>query len=1540
MEPDRKQHPEIEPDIRPTLGRIDDHGLSEREQKALDKKLASADKQLGSYDAASDDNLKNIDDVREREEALTSGLYVGRGGAEKKQTASLKTILKKRGPLAAILALGAGLPTILAIIFSPALLLQQLSETLTGKINDQLSALDARSTLLLKKKYGSKITKGACGTVTIRCKYQTIREGSGFAKRLKAAGVEIKGDRSIIPGRIKPTHFVFDGDEIAARDLVKKARTNPALRSALRKGYDPLYAAFSDKVSAKVRAKLGLKKSSSVKSSTDRKKMNEDLKKTAAGENDNLPADGKKLTKHTDDNGNVTYTDSEGNTYTKVEGERLNSLIDESLGRNKLAEKVTKTAVKSTLKGALTSTALGAGAIDTLCTGWVMVRVASFAAKIYQQRQLIRYSYEFMKISHKQKYGDLTQEEMAFFGDLLTKPNSEGKAALDSDGFKFAAYGDVFQPASFESLANEKDAEALSEKGLIQNETSRYVNGQLLNDNMMTKLVSALTVGKPNTVQAADSVCKFTKSWKGQALVFGLAAAGAVLAFFSGGTSLGVGAALGATASITISIAFALIQPKLIDMVKGDVIKGDENGNETGNAITSGWGGYNAEASQGRGLRVATQSAYADYNQQTNKLMAEYNAADRASRSPFDPTSRNTFLGSIVSAILPYSTKMQAVGSSGLAAASLVTTTLSSLTRPPTSSADSDLPQFSQCDDNEYKDYAADPFCNLRYMLPDKEVDPDEVLDYMIKGNYITETDATPQGEYASYIERCIDRKTSIGDAYTEDGGAGDPGTDCVVGQGGANEKRNTMFALFYVDQSADEGLDNDFDSELTTAATTGGSELKVGSFNVRGASHTDAPGEDSRPNKNWEDRMVYTINTIRDNNLEVVGFQEFEPKQHQRLAEKMPEFELSNHGKDSDSIGWSKARFTKIDQGTWKTVYFGGQIEEPWVKLEDNATKQPFYVMNVHDPINRGAGDSETRYQNALAHLATVNQLKTDAPVILTGDFNSGYTKEQGAGASTNEKLAYCVLTKGGMNDAYDLSVPRPAKCPNPPARGDRNFIDHIYLTPEMQVISFDSVAGGYTSNGSDHPTVFANVVIPGSAESTGAGTSFVMGTYNQPTRGDTGAAAQKILGEKMDIIGMQEIGEANYFPLKSELGKNGYKVYPDVQRGESKSNFCTRGRSIFYQSSKFKVIKSEVYDVPSYNHKTEYQEARACGNEGERTKGGGRANQPIVWFQDVSTGQTIIVMNTHNLASCCGAENAPQKRYESAKIYVEKVRSLKASNPGVPIFFSGDFNEGTGVRRTKNVTYQFNQNNLLYCMFKQNGLMSMVIGGRQQPCATDHEGYQGVDYIYATPGVKVEWAKEFRDPSTNSSPHMVHYGKLVVPGSGGAQSGELAWPLDKSKYNTNKVDWLNSHGSTGTAWGEDNMGTSGKGAYIAADISATVGTPVYAMMGGTVTSTSLCGAEDGIAIKSSVDGGTLGIAYMHGKNKRFKKGETVRAGQQIMEVGTLGCNVYGSHLHIGMAYKGNYICPQDVFLALANKASVNWQQLVGKTSGGCGRI
>lgn len=1509
MEPARKHRPEIEPDIRPTLGHIQDGDESGGNGAGTGDNLANAERSAAATQAGSKDAP-----VREQEEAPDMGLYrpdSASGGKnrpeERGKTVSVRTILKKRGPLAAIMTIGLGLPTILTIFLSPALLLQQFTETLTGRFNDQLAALDVRSTLLLKKKYNSTLTKGTCGTkVTIHCRYQSIRENSGLAKRLKNAGVEIDGSKSIVPGRIKPASFTFQGKSIQAKDLLKEARVNPELRAALRKGYDPLFAGFSDKISTKVRTALGLKKSSNVKSSTDTDKMDEDLKKTAAG-TDNLPADGKKLTAVEKDGEVTGYTDDAGTSYTVDEGNRINNLIDEGFNRNELAKKVSKTAVKSSLKGALTVTSMGAGAVDSLCSAWIMVRVAGFAAKIYQQKQLIRYSYEFVKIGHKQKQGDLTAEEMTYFGNKLTQVNSEGDAALDSDGYKFAAYGDVFSPASFDPAASksEKDQDEAADKALLQNESSRYVNGQLLNDNMMSKLIGAITsTGGNKTVDGADSVCKFTKSWKGQALVFGLAAAGLVVAVLTGGGSVGAGALIQGAASVAISVALALIQPKLIDMAKGEVIKGDENGNETGNAVASGMGGYNAQTAQGGGLRVASQTEFADYNKRTNELIAQYEQEDRDSRSPFDPTSKNTFLGSIVSSILPYSTKMQTVGSSSLALTSMVGNTLSSLGSSSTTYAADEKTQYSQCDDAEYKGYAADPFCNLRYMLPETDLDPDTVLDYMLEGGYVTEDDPTPLGDYAEYVKTCIDRTTSIGDPYTEDGGSsGDKGDACVVGKGGENEKRNNMFALFYVDSRVEDGFDNDFDEALVGTEAVADTNVSIASFNVLGASHTDGP-KANKPNfSTWTERIKLSVNTINNNGkpFDVIGFQEFEPVQRAYMKENLTGYKMSSKGKESDSIMWNDTRFELVQEGSWESTYFDGKIQEPWVKLRDRETEAEFYVMSVHDPIDKGQGSPEVRYQNALGHLAMVNKLKTDGPVYLVGDFNSAYTKDGGAGAKTDEKLTYCVLTGGGMNDAYDLSVPRDAKCPNKPKDGDRNAIDHVYMTPEIQVQSFTDIPGGNLKNGSDHPTIVTETVIPGTAVSTGAGTNFVIGTYNTPTRGNSTAAYQKILENKMDIIGMQELGGENYFNIKNNLAKNGYSVFPDVKPGETDSYFCGYARPIFFNSSgatgtKFKLIKSEIFDVPSYAHKKEYQEVRKCGNNGEMTKGGGRSNVPVAWLQDIATGQTIIVINTHNLASCCGADQAPKKRFQSSEIYVNKVTELKAANPGVPIFFSGDFNEGVGVRRKGNTTYQLDQNNLLYCMFKQTGLMFRAIAGRDQECKTNTEGYGGVDYVYATPGVKVEWTKSFLDPSTNDHPHRVEFGKLVVPGSGGAKvpanSKGWVWPTKGPITN-------------GNCYNVDVGGLSHAGMDIN---TPSANLEVLAMSDGVVAQKGGPSGAAGNYFMVKATDGTY-YAYQHLKNSpSMKVGDPITAGQVIGIAGLTGnVQVYSSkaHLHITMATK-----------------------------------
>jgi len=1078
------------------------YNLSEQEGEAA--KQADRDRNFEEKQYGIPQDGSSTDEARRQEEAATTmGLYTGSGKPEAKETVSLKTVFKKKGPLGALIALGLGLPTILTIMLSPALLLQQIAETMTGEFNDQLAALDARSTLLLKKKLNSSLLKGSCGKVTIACRYQSMRKGSGLAKRLDKAGIKVIGDDSIIPGRTKPTHFEFEGNRIQAKDLLNEARKNPALRSALRKGYDPLYAAFSDKLSTKIRDKVGLKRSSNVNSSSDKDKMNDDLKKTAAG--DVETPEGKLTPGERDKDGKIlNYVDEAGNEFTPAQA----SLIEEGLGKAALGEAVEKAAVKASVKSALTATALGLGAVDSLCTGWVVLRVASFAAKVYQQRQLIRYAYEFMKVAHEQKYGDLTAEKMEIFGDKLTSINSEGKAALDSAGYKFAAYGDTFKVGDYNakkiSDTSSPEAEAEAERLMVQNETSRYVNGQLINDNIMTTLVNLLAKGKEKTVEAADDACKFVKSWKGQAILVGAALVGIIAGIFSGGSTIGLGAIANGAAAVAVSVAFALVQPKLLDMVKGEVIKGDENGNETGNAIASGMGGYNAHTAPGRGLGVATQTVYAEYKTLNEKVIAKNAEIDRSELSPFDISSKNTFLGSLVSNILPFTTKVSSLGSASLATSSFVSSSFASIGTKQAVYAAGEKDKYSKCDDNEYKGLAADPFCNLRYAIPkaDLEIDPDDVLSFMLSKNHCeidpvtgepvmdletedpndckkiyewieSPSDATPKGDYEDYINKCFKRKDSIGDPNSDEG----KGTECIIGKGGSNEERNKMFRLFYIDTSAYDGMDEDFESEGGTsseATAAGDLNLTIATFNIYHSEEKIASV--------WKARLDKSIKVITDNGVGVAGLQEARSDQQIELmkADKLGgsygifPTETKQPNNSPNPIIWDKSKYTLVKDGTelFDIEYDYGNKNNVGVqvKLRDNTTGATFYVLNTHDPANVRLGsdatNAQSRVDNAETYVQRVKQLSSEGlPIFLTGDFNSRYN----AGP-------HCTISSSGVvKDTWEL-YKNIKGCANNRPLGTE--IDRIYTSKQGTVEKMWTAAKGVNNNGSDvHDTLIATV-------------------------------------------------------------------------------------------------------------------------------------------------------------------------------------------------------------------------------------------------------------------------------------------------------------------------------------------------------------------------------------------------------------------------------------------------------------------------------
>ncbi|WP_026824886.1 M23 family metallopeptidase [Exiguobacterium marinum] len=89
--------------------------------------------------------------------------------------------------------------------------------------------------------------------------------------------------------------------------------------------------------------------------------------------------------------------------------------------------------------------------------------------------------------------------------------------------------------------------------------------------------------------------------------------------------------------------------------------------------------------------------------------------------------------------------------------------------------------------------------------------------------------------------------------------------------------------------------------------------------------------------------------------------------------------------------------------------------------------------------------------------------------------------------------------------------------------------------------------------------------------------------------------------------------------------------------------------------------------------------------------------------------------------------------------------------------------------------------------------------------------------------------------------------------------------------------------------------------------DIAAKTGTPIYAAEAGTVTKVSSSGPYGNhIQIEHNVDGQKWTTVYAHMHKVDVKKGQTVRQGEPIGQLGNTG-NSSGSHLHFEI-HKGDY--------------------------------
>jgi endonuclease/exonuclease/phosphatase family metal-dependent hydrolase len=171
--------------------------------------------------------------------------------------------------------------------------------------------------------------------------------------------------------------------------------------------------------------------------------------------------------------------------------------------------------------------------------------------------------------------------------------------------------------------------------------------------------------------------------------------------------------------------------------------------------------------------------------------------------------------------------------------------------------------------------------------------------------------------------------------------------------------------------------------------------EFRVANYNVLGSSHTAASG-----NKPWypsgPERMVTVVDLLGRYDVDVVGFQEYEPNQHhafKRLtADRFGVFPGGVKGRNS--IAWRTDSWRLVSAHTMTIPYFRGKPATiPYVLLEHVATGRAVHFINTHNPASsRRRGDNERWRDVATVRQATLaNRLRerTGFPVVLTGDFN-----------------------------------------------------------------------------------------------------------------------------------------------------------------------------------------------------------------------------------------------------------------------------------------------------------------------------------------------------------------------------------------------------------------------------------------------------------------------------------------------------------------------------------------------------------------------
>ena len=574
--------------------------LSDREKDAINDLESQFDNKDSDLNPNQNDSASAA--VNDQESSVPGNGFYQPSAGKKKSPVTFKSLLKKRGPIvviAGILGLGGG---IMGIFLSPATMLQNIMENFTWKNDSASVAKESRMKKVMNRMIGASDDAGICNNKKIKCK--TGRLSNKALKRFKKSGlipVDADGKEMDIKGRgypeKNPTHWkvegLNDGKPIESSklkdELLKKENRKIASKVYGRTGlFKMRFRAWTGKHISKLYDKFNLKRNNAISKIDKKLGIKEKREKFK-----------EKLPKF--EAGSASKNISDG--VDKLEGK---------LKKGGLAYAISA--------GACTVVKIP----NLIASGVAAIQLAPLLGIVMDV--ILSPGSQAKASGLNSSGGGFSQETMETIGTMLTErgkmkgsDNAEG-SALDSP-YLLAAMG----------VNNDKP-------GIAKN----YIPGYSVATNPIVQ-------GFNEAKEATEGVCDYILS---PVAMYASMAVEAAVSASTGGISAIVSwvgkAALSEVTKKVLEYAVGdQVKTILEELAKKFLVPNNAQYKDLGDSLGVGAAAFFASGSMGQMLPGLKMSQLAEFNgiQIANEEFQK--EMDIASLSPFDTSSRYTFLGSI-----------------------------------------------------------------------------------------------------------------------------------------------------------------------------------------------------------------------------------------------------------------------------------------------------------------------------------------------------------------------------------------------------------------------------------------------------------------------------------------------------------------------------------------------------------------------------------------------------------------------------------------------------------------------------------------------------------------------------------------------------------------------------------------------------------------------------------------------------------------------------------------------------------------------------